>query len=987
MRLSYRVDGMTDGRKEESDREEKSGGSPWEGRGRGEAELAHVLFLDFVGFSKLLTDQQHKLKDRLQRAVAATHEYAKARESGELIVRDTGDGFAFVLRTPDPAAAARLAIAIASSLARHRDIPVRLGINTGLVTVATDLDGAPNVTGDGINEAQRVMDCGDAGHILLGESAAKSLLRLGDWKDALYDLGEHTVKHGLKLRLYNLRRGTVGNAEPLSRTSAHKPEDPSTYLKILREDNEYIEIRGLQTGGNHVHRIPLDKIYVPLMNQPDAEEEGRARTQRGAKGRPSWFYKSTFEGSRYSVEARPTEESRPTDEARPTEAGLSEALKYSRLLIVGDPGSGKSTFLKWVVTRSSDNDFPVLIRIGELAAHMAAQKSAGNGPAIPYSPQWLPHFLGAQSQTYQWELSGAYFNERLKNGCLVLLDGLDESPDENVRSSMGKLLQECARAYRDSKFVVTTRPASYTQENALAGFAHHRIAEFGPAAIRTFLEQWSEALMSKNKRQSGRHFHDLWEAVGRKPEILRMASNPVMLTALATLHWNNKTLPDQRAELYDSILDWLAKSRKDRPGRTTTPAQCLRLLQNLALKMQFAERGRKVQVSNDWAAREAGMPEGFLDTETVDSGIVVSRGRDVRFWHLTFQEFLAARALDGMLDSKRHELLSPRVYSSELRETVLLFGGLTSSERLEALVNEILNQAGTTLADRARCVGLLGSIERDHRAAGYKLGNPRYTAALEEVYAIFDGETAKTVPFETRIAAAEALGQVGDRRLHENNWVTIPAGSFTMGDGSANDNSPHEVYLDAFQIAKYPVTVDEYRQFVESDAFECEAPEDWEKQKPHGNRPVVNVSWHDASAYCAWRGFRLPTEAEWERTARGSEGRKYPWGSEQPNPSLAAFGDSVRSAVPVGLYPLGSTPDGIMDMAGNVWEWCSDWYASGYYRGSPRENPQGPDSGESRVVRGGSWFNYSLVLPACRFLDHPGNRYNAFGFRCVRQVA
>jgi formylglycine-generating enzyme required for sulfatase activity len=188
-------------------------------------------------------------------------------------------------------------------------------------------------------------------------------------------------------------------------------------------------------------------------------------------------------------------------------------------------------------------------------------------------------------------------------------------------------------------------------------------------------------------------------------------------------------------------------------------------------------------------------------------------------------------------------------------------------------------------------------------------------------------------------------------------------------DSEARDNeSPvHEVELDAYRIGRYPVTVSEYAEFVDHGGYadsrwwsagghgQVEAPEDWAEQLQFANRPVVGVSWFEAMAYCAWAGCRLPTEAEWERTARGTNGRKFPWGNEPADPSRLNYGGSVGRPTPVGVYPLGATPEGVRDLAGNVWEWCRDWYARDAYRESDRRNPQGPANGEGRVVRGGSW--------------------------------
>ncbi len=177
-----------------------------------------------------------------------------------------------------------------------------------------------------------------------------------------------------------------------------------------------------------------------------------------------------------------------------------------------------------------------------------------------------------------------------------------------------------------------------------------------------------------------------------------------------------------------------------------------------------------------------------------------------------------------------------------------------------------------------------------------------------------------------------------------------------------------------------------YRKFCEAtDRQMSEAPFwGWKD-----NHPVVNVSWDDAVAYCEWACVRLPTEAEWEKAAQGTDGRSHLWGNEwdkrKCNNGRADFG-STSQITPVGNYPQGASPFGVLDMAGNVWEWCADWYEGDYYMTAPNRNPAGPSLGQYRALRGGLWFNYFVYIcrAANRFRSAPAERRNDLGFRCVQ---
>jgi formylglycine-generating enzyme required for sulfatase activity len=215
--------------------------------------------------------------------------------------------------------------------------------------------------------------------------------------------------------------------------------------------------------------------------------------------------------------------------------------------------------------------------------------------------------------------------------------------------------------------------------------------------------------------------------------------------------------------------------------------------------------------------------------------------------------------------------------------------------------------------------------------------------------------------------------------------ILFPEGPFTMGsdNGDSDEKPVHEVYLNDFYIDRYEVTNALYKDCVTASA--CDEPQNTGNydNSQYADHPVVYVDWNMAKAYCEWRGAQLPTEAQWEKAARGKDGRTYPWG-EDIACNKANYLDCVGDTQPFGSYENGQSPYGISDMAGNVWEWVADWYSVRYDENSPAENPLGPDSGQYRVLRGGAWNQDSYLLrTSARLGSAPTDVYLSFGFRCA----
>ncbi len=815
----------------------------------------------------------------------------------------------------------------------------------------------------------------------------------------------------------------------LPEVEAGGPPDPRRYLEALEAAHSTVEIRGM--GAKVAERLPLDRVYTRLRvaasrADPEGGPSARRKAAAGLGG----------------VEGR-LEEVRSLD--------LREVLPgHPHAVIIGDPGSGKTTFLRFaaqILARAQLGasglaerrlgldgapPFPIFVRLSRFAEYLANGRDPG--ARVPEeAPQHFFDYLAHTLEGHLYGLASEYLGSRVREGgCYLLLDGLDEVPDR-LRERVARIVEAVIReAGAVNRHLVTCRTRAYEGMTQLADLESFRLAPFESAQIEAFVAAWARALFrvgpgdreSPAAGEAESYRESLLEAMRSHPNVGPLTENPLMLTMLAVVHWNRKRLPEQRADLYEEAVAYLLESRKEQ----STYAATLRreALQVLALRMFEDHEGAQRSLGRMEAAdavagvlatdRQRALE--FLENESLHSGLLVSRTEgEVEFWHLTFQEYLAA--LELAMGGEYWEGIEKRIHDDRWGEVVLLLGGcLRRAGGLRAarkFVEKILG-TGTDRVSRARAVGLVGRILRDIAPYG---GDPAagtgYSEALEATLAIFDPGVGESVSENVRLEVGEALGAAGDPRLVHpaSNRVAIAGGTFPMGAQAKDAESPgfdpeadddeapvHAVTLDSYEIGRYPVTVQEYREFFEAGGYadptlwqptgwawrEKEAisePRDWESQLRHPNRPVTGVSWFEADAYCRWVSGRLPTEAEWEFAARGKDGRRYPWeGDPNPDDDHANFAMSVGHPTPVGIYPLGGTPEGVQDLAGNVLEWCEDWF--GRYAENPVKNPGGPVRGDYRVLRGGSFYDDPRNLRgACRFSFHPVFRDGNFGFRVV----
>jgi formylglycine-generating enzyme required for sulfatase activity len=416
------------------------------------------------------------------------------------------------------------------------------------------------------------------------------------------------------------------------------------------------------------------------------------------------------------------------------------------------------------------------------------------------------------------------------------------------------------------------------------------------------------------------------------------------------------------------------------------------------------------------------------------TGLLMEAGPGIhRFSHLTFQEYLAAVQVAERDDYAPYTVA--HAADPFWREVILLEAGYLSTKNpaktmtlIQAIANaprepelfhnlvlaaECMRDVGATRVEGTLAAGLTQRLQRE-------LEKPipmRRTGWAGTLGVLTGADERRKVILRRRIAAATALSRVESGNFGtsgpywsppygEPAWVTIPAGEFWMGSDpddpmAGNDEKPaHRLFLPEFQIARAPITNAQYLFYVE--ATGAKLPHDWEDGHPPKDKlshPVVNVTWHNASAYCRWlsqatgKAIALPSEAEWEKAARGSEDKRaFPWGDTFDMLKCNSVDLGIEDTTPVGVFPAGASPYGCLDMAGNVWEWTrSLWgediatprFTYPYRLDDGREDVNAPDD-IRRVWRGGAFrYNHRFVRCACRRRYFPGNWGRFFGFRVV----
>jgi formylglycine-generating enzyme required for sulfatase activity/energy-coupling factor transporter ATP-binding protein EcfA2 len=775
------------------------------------------------------------------------------------------------------------------------------------------------------------------------------------------------------------------------------------------------------------------------------------------------------------------------DEARRVSA-QAQVDGEPRLLILGDPGSGKSTFVNYLthvlaqaglapggapwLARIAPWDhgplLPVRVELRALAAQ-AGGRERGDARLL------LDH-LRRELETWQlgdfWPLlRGAIRDE--KEALLFALDGLDEAPAD-LRGVVIETVQAFADRYPRHRYVVTCRPYAYVgQPRQLRDFRQVTLAPFNAEQVEHFVRTWYRELARRGRlaaQEAEERAGRLVQAVGRG-DLWALAQRPLLLTVMTLLHTFRGQLPDDRTELYADAVDLLLRRWEGRLGREVGLVERLGMpdlkmsdLQAGLYAVAFRAHGGMEAAGGgtadvdeaelrQWLAPYLGddwnKAGEFVDYIRERAGLLVRhKTRAYTFPHRTFQEFLAACYL--VVESGDYAGQAANLVRADLdrwREVfVLAAGHAARTHRLGqaiAAVNALcprdvvrvarpdapaLRQAA--LAGEALLeIGLLGVRREEAGRAALERVQDWLVAALQADRALEARE---------RAGVGRVLARLGDPRPEVLRpeamaFCRVPAGPFWMGSSDEDeraydDEKPlHRVEIPYdYWLARYPVTVAQFRAFVEAEGFR---PGDPDSLRDPDNHPVRWVNWHEARAFCAWltRAWqeggvlprdweaRLPSEAEWEKGARGGieipsapliasvgEGlasalgasldmaqnpnpqRRYPWG-DGPDPNRANYDETgIRNTSAVGCFPGGASPYGCLDMAGNVWEWTSSVFQE--YPYDPSDGRENLEAGDRvrRVLRGGAFLD-SEWDSRCAYRGWylPDLRFRYRGFRVV----
>jgi formylglycine-generating enzyme required for sulfatase activity/predicted MPP superfamily phosphohydrolase len=817
-------------------------------------------------------------------------------------------------------------------------------------------------------------------------------------------------------------------------------ETAGRYLQHLADRYRYLDFRGMGVSDRVPLRLPLVDLYVPL--------KARIELPEGE----TWARELRLAGRKVSAE-----EAESMGQRLSEPAPLLDLLrKQDGLMILGDPGAGKTTFLKYLALRLAVSDgqtlglgdrLPVLLPLSAYAVALARRN-------VP-----LDRFIVEYYRDLGLKLPlGPLLDEALARGeALMMLDGLDEVRDLAQRHMVVQRVVDFFTFHRPAgnKFLLTSRIVGYREVRPAAeGLAECTLVDFDEDEIALFVEKWTGALERVAQddeaiaaREAARERGELLAAVARNPGVRRLAANPLLLTILVLMKRQGVVLPERRVELYQKYVEtllkhWnLARGLGRPPSRDLDVVETVRVLAPLALWMhetspgvglvkREAVRRKLVEIYHRRGVSEPEQAARQLLADVRDyAGLLLERGAgQYGFIHLTFQEYLAGVAIaqrgqqeiDPVVD-----LLAAHVGDDNWHEVTLLTIGYMGivQQRDEAAGAALWELIGRAPGEPGQAAVLAGEAVVDAWPGGVT------PACKEQVIQVLLATLRDDAQVEAqrRAAAGRALARLGDPRpgvgldpetgLPGIAWCHVPPGPFTMGskgDPLAWEAEEPQHTLDlahGYHIGLYPVTVAQFRAFEEAGGYrepgywtqagwawkgrnEISAPRGYGEPFDLANHPIVGVSWYEAVAFCRWlterlreagglgsgEEVRLPTEAEWEKAARGADGRTYPWGDAFDANRCNMDKTGIKATSAVGCFPGGASPYGVEDLSGNVWEWCgTQWRDS--YRQPAKESLEGD---APRVLRGGAFYDLEWpVRCAYRNRNNPSDWNIRRGFRVV----
>ena len=805
------------------------------------------------------------------------------------------------------------------------------------------------------------------------------------------------------------------------------------YLHFLAERYSYLDFKGLGVSDRIPLRLPLLEMYVPLKARV-AAPEGETWDRLRLAGRKPIEAETEALGPRVS-------------EPQPI---LNLLKKHAGLVVLGDPGSGKSTFLKFLALSLATGQGKLLGRKRRVPVllPLAAYATAIVDKEIPVDRFVAQYY---EQRGVNVPLGGVMEQVFKKGSALLLLDGLDEVRDISLRNTVVERVRDCYTTHRaaGNKFVITSRIVGYREVRPQAeGLAECTLVDFEDEEIRSFVEKWTAAVeraassdILLAELEAKREREELLDAASRNPGVRSLASNPLLLTILAVMKRQGVTLPERRVELYQTYIEtllrgWnLVRSLAGRSTRDLDVVETLKVLAPLALWMHKTSPG--VGLVKEWDLhkeleriyRESGNenPEEatrhFLADVREHAALLLDRGgKQYGFIHLTFQEYLAAvalaqkgqQAIGPVVDTLTEHVGEPAWYEVSLLTIGYLGIVQKRDEAASAVVEALIARAP---GPPGEAVVLAGRAVADAGEAGV---TPGCREAI--VKTLLEAIRAKELTAVRRAAAGKVLADLGDPRpevtsLGGMEFCRVPAGAFRMGE----DNEEHtvEIPYDYF-LGRYPVTVGQFQEYVQASQFGERF------SQGAANAPVGRVSWNEAKEFCTWLTEKwaelgliqdgwsvlLPSEAEWEKAARGGlevpvkaqvgplgpvamncrlkrnpePARRYPWGGKA-DPERANYGDTgIRDVSAVGCFPRGASPYGCEELSGNVWEWTRSLYEPYPYPEAGRDRLLREDLTKEgvRVLRGGAfYYTTRYVRCATRFRILPDNRDDNLGFRVV----